>query len=763
MSRLGTLGFWQLLAVLLVLHSSASAQDFQLLRPTGPFTDGLAVESLEMQAPAHVSLSIHADYADGILDTVDPVTLRRIPVIERQSELALGVAWQQTQSLRFQLVLRGRYVSGDQYEQFSGTGFTAADTMLGVRWRLINAQRMGFQLGLLANVVFPTGRTEKLAGAGSAALSGGVLLTQKFDDLTFRGTLAYRHASERVIFADAEFSHMLDFNAGIYIPLDWAHWLLFAEVLGSINAAERNQPGPEPIEAFGGLTYGEFTRISIGASVGLNDEGGSAARRFAFRLAHHFGAEDRQLEANIEAVEEPRHFGTDRRSQTKLPKPNQPRATSGTERSKNKRQATTVDKLTTMVPAHKSKQGKSPTFEAASHKVPEEKVATVGRPTASVVEGPTVQGASKKRPSGRNAPKLLTTESTTKQIPVAKATAEDEAKQATSKPPTKNQENPAPEGRESAKNSKSQSLSKANTEPKLLVPKAVAVPKNGTSTKPLLTAASKMKRRSVSGKKVQQPKQKIVNVSQANKPNIRSLPAVKPVVVFEQPLTVSHRAGQVQTGAKAVKKLKAQLKDAISKQPNMSVVVIETYAAPGERPYSVQTHTPQRDAYELAVARADALQNALEREFPKLSFESAPRIWPPNVVKGNDFWSGAILKPAARQRTNLNQVQNVSAPPGGPLTVTLKLEKPVSSSDVDLLNDGGDVLIIRMKRTLTKRKWVRLSHARVKRSLLHPSYETVNSGILRIRLNGALPEDFADKAKVTVSGSMITVAIPELE
>ena len=249
----------------------------------------------------------------------------------------------------------------------------------------------------------------------------------------------------------------------------------------------------------------------------------------------------------------------------------------------------------------------------------------------------------------------------------------------------------------------------------------------------------------------------------SNAPKVRSLHAVKPVVVFEQPLTASHRAGQVQTDAKAIRKLKAQLKDAVSKQPSMNVVVIETYAAPGERPYSAQTHTPQRDAYELAVARAETLQNALESEFPKLSFEAAPRIWPPHVVKGNDFWSGAILKPSTRKRTNMNQVQSVSAQSGGALTVVLKLEKPLSSGDVDLLSEGNDVLIIRMKRTQTKRKWVRLSHAKVKRSLLHPSYETVNSGILRIRLNGALPKDFVDKAKLTVSGSMITVAIPELE
>ena len=360
MSRLSTLGFWQLLAVLVVLQSAAFAQDLQLLRPTGPFADGLAVESLEMQAPAHVSLSIHADYADGVLETVDPVSLRRIPVIDRQSELAMGLAWQQTHDLRFQLVLRGRYLSGDQYDQFSGTGFTAADTILGLRWRLINAKKVGFQLGLLANVVFPTGRTEKLAGAGAAAWSGGVLVTQRFDDLTFRGSLAYRHTAERVIFADAEFSHALDFSAGIYIPLDWPHWLVFAEALGSINAAERNQPGPEPMEAFGGLTYGQFTRVSIGASVGLNDEGGSAARRFAFRLAHHFGAEDRQLEANIEAVDGPNHFDINRRSKTKLPKPNQPRATSGTVTSNNKAKANTADTFGTDGPGLKSSEEQAP-------------------------------------------------------------------------------------------------------------------------------------------------------------------------------------------------------------------------------------------------------------------------------------------------------------------------------------------------------------------------------------------------------------------
>ena len=53
-----------------MLTGTAVAQDLQVLRPTGPFTDGLAVESLEMQPPGHVSLSLHLDHADGVLDTV---------------------------------------------------------------------------------------------------------------------------------------------------------------------------------------------------------------------------------------------------------------------------------------------------------------------------------------------------------------------------------------------------------------------------------------------------------------------------------------------------------------------------------------------------------------------------------------------------------------------------------------------------------------------------------------------------------------------
>ena len=395
-----------------------------------------------MQVPAHVSLSIHADYADGVLDTVDPVSLRRIPVIERQSELAIGAAWQQTQDLRFQLVLRGRYLSGDQYDQFSGTGFTAADTMLGFRWRLINAKRVGFQFGLLGNVVFPTGRTEKLAGAGAAALSGGVLLTQRFDDLTFRGTLAYRHASERVVFADAEFSHMLDFSAGIYIPLDWQHWLVFAEALGSINAAERNQPGPEPMEAFGGLTYGEFTRISIGASVGLNDEGGSAARRFALRLAHHFGAEDRRLEANIEAVEGPDNFGTDRRSQTKLPKLNQPEAHSGTVIADDKGKTASTTKPATGAPLTKASKGTTPKLETA-HKKPTKERGTTGRnETAAVSKGSTVLPPLKKKPAALKDSKYSTTESTTKPTPVAKATVKKSPKLVASTAPVDSREKP---------------------------------------------------------------------------------------------------------------------------------------------------------------------------------------------------------------------------------------------------------------------------------------------------------------------------------
>ena len=313
-------GLLPLLLAQLALLGTAMGQDLQLLKPSGPFSDGIAVESLQMQAPGDFSLSLHLNHAEGILDSVDPVSLRRISVIDAQSALALSIGWQQTENLRFQLSLRGRYLSGYALDQFSGSGFAAGDTLLGVRWRFVNATDLGLRLGVYGTLFFPTGHTEKLSGAGATSVAGGLMLSQRFDDLTFRGSIGYVHRSQTAVFADAHFSHVIDFSAGLYIPLDWPHWLIFTETIGQLNASEQDIPGTEPLEIFGGVTYGQFTQFSIGASTGLNEEGGSAARRFAVRVTHHFGAEQRDLNAIVVPAGMNSDMPLDRRTQMKVPK-----------------------------------------------------------------------------------------------------------------------------------------------------------------------------------------------------------------------------------------------------------------------------------------------------------------------------------------------------------------------------------------------------------------------------------------------------------
>ena len=100
-------------------------------------------------------------------------------------------------------------------------------------------------MGAYANLLFPTGHTSKLSGVGSTSLGGGVLLSQRFDDLTFAAPLGTSPTKD-VEFADA-FSLVIEYSAGLYMPLDWPHWLAFTEVIGLLNATERNVPGTEPL------------------------------------------------------------------------------------------------------------------------------------------------------------------------------------------------------------------------------------------------------------------------------------------------------------------------------------------------------------------------------------------------------------------------------------------------------------------------------------------------------------------------------------
>ena len=179
-----------------------------------------------------------------------------------------------------------------------------------------------------------------------------------------------------------------------------------------------------------------------------------------------------------------------------------------------------------------------------------------------------------------------------------------------------------------------------------------------------------------------------------------------------------------------------------------------------ERTVDLRTRTYQRDAYLLAKARAESAIKSLKGAFPQLKFSVAPQIWPPVKVSGGDYWGGIRLeiKSEGFKEGKFESIR-VSDEPS-----TLRIELQVNGipkvADVDIREDGADVLIVRVKNVVAKREWKRLRHPLILRALVHPSYETARSGILRIRLKRALTPTERAKISVSVLKNTIAVAVP---
>lgn len=733
------------LCATILFAETGHAQDFRILRAVGPYSQGVVVENLEMVEPGSLALSIGLNRGNGVLDAIDPPTGRRVVVIDTQLAMDTTLAWQETENLRLHLSLSASHITGNAFGQFEGGGFEIGDTDFGLRWRLLNEEKLGLQLGLYTGLTFPTGDSEQLAGAGATNIQVGALLSQRFDDLTFQGMLGYRHRSKRAQFADASFGNVLDYRAGLYIPLDWPHWLMFTEVAGLLNTTSADLDGTEPAEIFGGVTFGEFTQVSLAYSTGLNEEGGASARRFAMRITHHFGAQERSMTAVVEpANAEIAHFNTERGRESKSPKgavvlepsppvrgnAQAPVASSKTNRPKSDAKSSVPSQG---LAVSGSKAALKPVLAikapspAEKHKVlkPSSSAARVDSKVATAVKNLSPQskvmtkpqsGHAKKTPADKIAqPKSAPATQNITTVSTSKKDTQKVSKQSVIQPTLKRKETV----KASPSKATPASISKTSS---------VSVP----LTKPALNA---LKRPSA---------------------------AVKPMVTPRVPLSLVYNAAQTTPSNAAFQRLVGEIKAHLKSSPGTTQILVEAYAAPGERAYTPRTHTPQRDAYLLAQTRSNAVLVRLKRAFPKVRFKAAPRIWPSHVVEGNDFWSGVILTPKTGSVSQANQIKTVAHTAQPDLSLMLTLSRPVEPSSVDILTDGLDVVIIRVKGLSEVRKWVKIKHPAVKRALIHPSYETANAGILRVRLNGLLPTKYRDALKVSVKGKVIKVQLPTL-
>ena len=250
-----------------------------------------------------MALVLAMDRGSDILDAVNPATGARVGVVDSQLNLDLAISWQQTDSVRAYLAMTASQLTGEPFDTFQGDTFSAGDAAFGIRWRLLNAKTIGLRLGTYTDLTFPTGERDNLTGVGATTLRAGLMMSQRFDDLSFEGMLGYRHQFEPATFADATFRDTVDYRAGVYIPLDWPNWTMFTELAGVLNATSSQLEGPEPAEIYGGFSFGKFTRTSLAFSSGINDEGGASTRRFSIRIAHFFGAEALAQAAQVEPAE----------------------------------------------------------------------------------------------------------------------------------------------------------------------------------------------------------------------------------------------------------------------------------------------------------------------------------------------------------------------------------------------------------------------------------------------------------------------------
>jgi hypothetical protein len=705
----------------------------------------MVVENLKMVEPGSLALSLGLNRGNGVLDAIDPPTGRRVVVIDTHLAMDMTIAWQQTPNLRLHLSMSGTHIAGNAFGAFEGGGYQVGDTDFGVRWRLLNDEKLGLQFGLYSDLTFPTGDSEQLAGAGATNVQVGALLSQRFDDLTFQGALGYRHRTKSAQFADARFGNVVDYRAGLYIPLDWPHWLLFTEVAGLLNTTSSDLDGTEPAEVFGGVTFGEFTQMSLAYATGLNEEGGASARRFAMRVTHHFGAQERAMTAVVEpATTALAHFDRDRGRASKTPTSKGGSARSPAPTAINAEPSVNDSKTSVL----KTEDQSSP----RSQRLAVPALAKAIKPASTLSVAPRVAK-----------PKVH-------QSIVPSASVDTRVSTALKKP--------SPQSREVTK--KSTQDTTQNKATKTVKPKpAPALPtKTKTSPKAKHKAAKQAVVRPIpeqrkSKAKPLPPKLPVASMKKpaaahtqntfndvypVKRPGLH----VKPMVTPRAPLSLVYNAGQTAPSNAAFNRLVGEIEVHLKATPSTTQMLVEAYAAPGERPYTPRTHTPQRDAYQLAQIRSDTVLVRLNKVFPKVRFKAAPRIWPSHVVEGNDFWSGVILTPQQGSSTQTNQIKTVTHTAQPTLSLMLTLSKAVDVDSVDVLTDGLDVVIVRVKGLNEVRKWVKVKHPAVKRALIHPSYETANSGILRVRLNGFLPINYRDLLKVSVAGKAIRVQLPAL-
>lgn len=757
-----------------LLVGSGHAQDLRIVRTVGPYSHGVAVENLEMVQPGSLALSMALSRGTGILDAIDPPSGRRISVIDTHLNLDISSAWQYNDSVRFQIAASGSHVSGQAFGGFDGGGYEFGDIDLGVRWRLLNQKDLGLQLGIYADVVFPTGDSTQLAGVGSTNLHVGTMLSQRFDDLTFQGMLGYRHRTKPAKFADAAFRNVIDYRAGLYIPLDWPNWVIFTEIAGLLNATSSDMDGTEPAEVFGGLSFGEFTNVALAFSTGLNDQGGASARRFSLRVSHHFDAQERAMAPNIVPVTANiALFQTERGRTSKEPiqsasaastQPPHPGKVSP-EQSTVKAMDTGSKQLETPKPALADAKKASKAIPKANDLLTRLTPAGKALKPVRAIQSPSTLATAVDAVERKPSKKRVRVAALTPNLSISTASSRDN-KTTLSPPKTMT----SPKGLRSKKAAKTmavQTQSNLQDTHKAAASKAVRKDEKSPKHPPKSLATTKTP---VKSTRVTSKVSSSASITEAQKITDtaaysmrRPGPKVLPMVTPRQPMTLVYRAGQIVPSASALKQLINEVKAHISSEPSTRQILVEAYAAPGERAYTPHTHTAQRDAYLLANARAKDVLTKLKRVFSQLSFKQAPRIWPSHVVEGNDFWSGVVLTPSKTSLTADNAIEKVEVESGSQLALSLTLKGVVNGDSVDILTDGLDVLIVRIKAINEMRKWVRLKHTAIKRALIHPSYETANAGILRVRLNGRLPTNYRTSLKVSIQGNIVRVQLPALD
>jgi hypothetical protein len=752
-----------------VVLGTGHAQDLRIARTVGPYAHGVAVENLEMVEPGSLALSLAINQGAGVLDAIDPPSGRRVSVIDTHLHVDLSLAWQYNDEARFHVAAAASHASGQAFGSFDGGGYEFGDVDFGVRWRLLNQKDLGLELGLYSDLVFPTGDSTQLAGGGSTNLHVGTLLSQRFDDLTFLGMLGYRHRFNPAKFADAAFRNVVDYRAGLYVPLDWPNWIIFTEIAGLLNATSSNTDGTEPAEVFGGVTFGEFTNVSIAYSTGLNDQGGASARRLSLRIAHHFDAQDRATVATIQPASMGiAHFDTQRGRALKAPVDlknesalQRGRTDEITPRSNAFASVDeTANKLEQPMAAPKvRKESAKATDSPASRSpqlIPHAKLIKPAQGLTTLIPPKSKLNTVKKPPSKQ--PSTVTQGL----LPTPPKGASPSA---TKKKVGKTTKVAVPTQRTGNKNTESIVKMKTPTPTRTAVKapatKTLNKAAQGAGLPPVLQndskhAPSKAKHTKLATQAAQSTS------SAVQYPLRRPGPKVKPMVSERAPMTLVYTAGQTVSSPEAFKRLVNELKVHVKTAPATNQILIEAYAGPGERAYTPHTHTAQRDAYLLANTRSKDVLTKLKRFFPKLNFKQAPRIWPSHIVVGNDFWSGVVLTPLKGSAVAENSIQKITADSGAQLTLNLTLQRPVAGDAVDVLTDGLDVVIIRIKSINEVRKWMRLKHPAIKRALIHPSYETSNAGILRVRLNGTLPTNYRDALKVSVQGKRVQVQLPTL-